>query len=232
MGRNRLTVLQNIDDIESKTVNAAAWIGNGHTLACLGNLDIGTSMGCSGKCRVAFLLPSTLWSRHPTSRAEHLTLDLLVGKYNPEKLLEYVIHRKSGGLAIHLVVADVFKVDKKRKKHSKVELSLGYKNKAGVTEQNHNKKEQTQSNSKDLYTLKEGEIKNADHSIQLGRKPPHRSSEHRRSRIKDRKRGCLDWERPHFGVSGQSRHRDIDGMLGRRQSRLSVGLNSLASSLD
>ncbi|EFH53550.1 predicted protein [Arabidopsis lyrata subsp. lyrata] len=65
---------------------------------------------------------------------------------------------------------------------------------------------------------------------EVDKKPSNRSSEHKRSRIKDRKRGCLDWERPHFGVSGQSRHRDMDVMLGRRPNRLSVGLNSLASS--
>ncbi|CAL9247890.1 unnamed protein product [Arabidopsis halleri] len=67
---------------------------------------------------------------------------------------------------------------------------------------------------------------------EVDKKPPHRSSEHKRSRIEDHKCGCLDWERPHFGGSGQSRQRDLDGMLRRRPSRIFVGLNSLASSPD
>ncbi|KAG7564334.1 hypothetical protein ISN44_As10g011040 [Arabidopsis suecica] len=75
---------------------------------------------------------------------------------------------------------------------------------------------------KSFMSYSDQEIKNGDHSIRLGRKLSHRSLEQRRSGIKDRKCGCLDWERPHFGGSGQSRRRDLDVMLERRPSLLSL----------
>ncbi|KAG7559565.1 Transport and Golgi organization protein 2 [Arabidopsis thaliana x Arabidopsis arenosa] len=105
---NRPTVLQNRDDPESWIVNAAAWIGNGHSLAGLGNPNGGTWMGCSREGRAAFLLDSIPWPRHPTSRIENLTLEFLKGKHTPDQFTEYVIHRQNGGLALHLVVADIF----------------------------------------------------------------------------------------------------------------------------
>ncbi|CAL9215652.1 unnamed protein product [Arabidopsis halleri] len=114
---NRLTVLQNRDEQESRqvvfidlflNVNEAAWLENDNILAGLGNPDGGTWLGCSRRGRVAFLLDSIPWPRHPTRRGEHLTLDFIEGTRTPDQFAEDVIRMQNKGLTFHLVVADVF----------------------------------------------------------------------------------------------------------------------------